>query len=423
MLSMVGSRMTTIGLGLWLFERTHSTTPLLLVAFCNEVPGMLLGSLAGAVVDRVQRKWVLILTDAGLALGTCVLLVSIFTDTFSVPLLYLVALVQGTITIFQSPAADATISLMTPDAQRDRINGVRQMLFPFAGIVAPAITGLIYAVGGIAAVIGVDLTTFALAATTVIFLTIPQPAQPAEAHEATTFWQDVRRGFAFLAANRGLVILFVNMVITCYLLNGSLELTLPYVVTVTGSEVITGLVLTAMSVGAFVGGAIIAARATIRRRGQWMMVGQLVVAVMYLCYGLARAPWLLAGALFVLLIPLPMGGALLQSLLQTRVPPHLQGRIFAISAQLGFLGSTASFLSIGPLVDRVLEPGVRQPWWQMMAPLVGNQPGAGMALLMLVTGVVMAALTVVIWAAPAVRALDRPQRAVNTDAVTGLAVE
>jgi hypothetical protein len=222
---MIGSRMTAVGLGLWLFEQTGATTPLLLVAFFLEVPGMLLGSIAGAVVDRAPRKPVLILTDAGLALGTLVLLVTIATDTFSVALLYGVALVQGTITIFQSPASEATLSLMIPAEKRDRINGLRQMLFPFAGIVAPALTGLLYATGGIGAVFAVDLATFVIAASALLFMQIPQPPLAAQTSEPTTLWQDWRAGLGFLATQGGLLALFVNTVIANYLLNGSLEIT------------------------------------------------------------------------------------------------------------------------------------------------------------------------------------------------------
>ena len=405
-LSMIGSRMTVIGLGFWLFERTHTTTPLLLAAFFTELPGMLLSSLAGAVVDRVPRKPVLIGTDAGLALCTLVLLAAIWTNTFSVPLLYTAALIQGCISIFQGPAKEASLALMIPAAQRDRMNGVQQMAFPFAGVVAPALTGLVYAVGGIAAIIAVDLSTFVLAAATLLCMSIPQPLASEFTDQGSSLWHDARAGLRFLRQQPGLLLLLLNSVVSCYLLNGSLEMTVPYVVTLTGSQATTGLVMMAMSLGAFTGGAIIAARANVQRRVRWMMVGGLLTALMYGVYGLTRSPWLLASALFLLLIPLPMGGALMNSLLQSRVPPPLQGRIFAISAQLGFIGSTASFLSIGPLVDRLLEPGIAQPWWHFFAPLVGSQPGAGMALLMVVTGVVMAVSTLLIWSAPSVRQLD-----------------
>jgi hypothetical protein len=194
--------------------------------------------------------------------------------------------------------------------------------------------------------------------------------------------------------------------VTNYLYNGSLELTVPYVVTVTGSEVATGLVLMASSLGALLGGGIIAARNTVRRRVPWMLGGSLLTAVMYLLYGVVNSPWLLAATLFLLMLPLPMGGALLTSLMQTRVPAALQGRVFALFGQLAFVGSTLSFLTIGPLVDRVLEPAVGQASWQLFAPLVGVQAGAGMRLLMIATGLLLAIATIIVWSIPAVRKLD-----------------
>jgi MFS family permease len=406
-LSMIGSRMTAIGLGLWLFTTTGNTTPLLLTAFFTELPGVLLGSLAGALVDRGQRKWILLLADAGLALCSLLLLASIWAGWFSVGLLYGMALVQGMLTILQSPAKEASLALMIPAASRDRINGVQQMLFPFAGVVAPALAGLVYATGGIGAIFVADLASFVVAASAIFVIEVPQPERNADAVQATNLLEELQAGFRFIGTEVGLLSLLLFGMLTNYLYNGSLELTVPYVVTITGSEVTTGLVFMASSLGAMVGGAIIAARSTVQRRVQWMMVGGLLTATMYLLYGLVQSPWLLAAALFVLLIPLPMGGALMTSLLQSRVPATLQGRVFALFSQLAFVGSTLSFLTIGPLVDRVLEPSVGHNRWQWVAPLVGAQAGAGMRLLMVATGLVLAISTLAVWSIPAVRKLDR----------------
>lgn len=413
-LSMIGSRMTAIGLGLWLFAETGNTTPLLLTVFFTELPGMLLGSVAGALVDRAARKWVLLLADTGLALCSLLLLAAIWGGWFQVGVLYAVALLQGMLTILQSPAKEASLALMIPHDRRDRINGLQQMLFPFAGVVAPVLAGLVYTAGGIGAIFTADLVSFLVAAAALFVITVPQPTAATDEEQSGNLWQDLRMGFRFVTTEGGLLGLLLFGTVTNYLYNGSLELTVPYVVTITGSEVATGLVLMASSVGAFLGGGIIAARSTVQRRVQWMLSGTLLTATMYLCYGLVDAPWLLATALFLLMIPLPMGGALLTSLLQTRVPPILQGRVFALFGQLAFVGSTLSFLSIGPLVDQLLEPAVGQPSWQWVAPLVGNQAGAGMRLLMVVTGLLLAGVTVVVWLLPAVRKLDdRPSLRVD----------
>ncbi|HRW07353.1 MAG TPA: MFS transporter [Caldilineaceae bacterium] len=404
--SMIGSRMTAVGLGLWLFAETGNTTPLLLTVFFTELPGMLLGSVAGALVDRAQRNWVLLLADTGLALCSLLLLAAIGGGWFRLAVLYGVALVQGVLVILQSPAKDASLALMIPPDRRDRINGIQQMLFPFAGVVAPALAGLVYTIGGIGAVFVADFATFLVAAGAIFVLNIPQPALVEEEQQRATLLADLRAGFQFVATEVGLLTLLLFGTVTNYLYNGSLELTVPYVVTVTGSEVATGLVLMASSVGAFLGGGIIAARSTVRRRVQWILGGSLLTAIMYLLYGVVNSPWLLAATLFLLMLPLPMGGALLTSLLQTRVPPVLQGRVFALFGQLSFVGSTLSFLSIGPLVDRVLEPAVGQAGWYLVAPLVGVQAGAGMRLLMIATGLLLAVATSIVWLIPAVRKLD-----------------
>jgi hypothetical protein len=73
---------------------------------------------------------------------------------------------------------------------------------------------------------------------------------------------------------------------------------------------------------------------------------------------------------------------------------------------LGYLGATLSFLSIGPLVDRVLEPAVGSPGWSKFAPIVGSEPGAGMGLLLVIVGLVILVLTGLIYALPAIRKLE-----------------
>lgn len=407
-LSMIGSRMTAVGLGLWLFAETGNTTPLLLTVFFAELPGMVLGSVAGALVDRSQRKWVLLWADAGSALCSLILLAAIGGGWFRIGILYAVALAQGVFAILQSPAKEASLALMIPADNRDRINGLQQMLFPFAGVVAPALAGLVYVTGGIAAIFAADLLSFLIAAAAIFAINVPQPPVAEEGAEPTNLIQDLRAGFRFVAGELGLLSLLLYGMVTNYLYNGSLELTVPYVVTVTGSEVATGLVFMASSLGAFLGGAIIAARSTVQRRVQWILTGALLTAAMYLLYGVVNSPWLLAATLFFLMLPLPMGGALLTSLLQTRVPAALQGRVFALFGQLSFVGSTLSFLTIGPLVDQLLEPAVGQPGWHLVAPIVGVQAGAGMRLLMITTGLLLAVATSIVWLIPAVRTLDQP---------------
>jgi hypothetical protein len=137
-----------------------------------------------------------------------------------------------------------------------------------------------------------------------------------------------------------------------------------------------------------------------------MMAGIAFTSVMFLAFGMARTPLWLGVSLFLLMIPLPIQGALITSILQTKIPPDMQGRIFAVREQLGYLGATVSFLLMGPLIDRVMEPAVAGLHWDAVAPLVGNEPGSGMGLLLVLTGVAVLSLTVLAALNPRLRRLE-----------------
>jgi hypothetical protein len=104
--------------------------------------------------------------------------------------------------------------------------------------------------------------------------------------------------------------------------------------------------------------------------------------------------------------PLPIGGVMFTSIIQAKAPPDMQGRITGFSAQLGYLGATASFLLVGPLVDRVLEPAVGTPAWRVPGALVGHAPGSGMSLLLVITGALLLAITLAACASPSVRQIE-----------------
>jgi MFS family permease len=406
-LSLIGSRMTSIALGIYLFTTTGKTSPLLLAAFFNELPGMLFGSLAGVIVDRWDRRRVLVLADAGQAMGTLLLLASFVSGRFQVWHLYLVVLFQGVFAVFQGPAKDAVTTLLVPEGQRERANGVLQMVFPLAGVVAPVLAGALYLLIGLQGVIAADLITFLLAAAAVFLVRIPRPKPSAEAQAMRgSLWKELAGALGFLRSRRALLDMLIYNTLINYLLNGPLELAIPFLILRTGSQAQMGVLMGVFSLGALAGGGLIAIWGGTRPRIHTLLPGMLLTGAMFLVYGTARHPLLLGIALFLLVAPLPAGGALFASILQVKVPPDLQGRVFAIQGQLSFVGSTLSFLTIGQLVDYVLEPAVGRPGWQAVAPLVGSQPGSGMGLLLGVTGLVILAATAFVYLVPSIRRLE-----------------
>lgn len=408
-LSLIGSRMSSIAIGIRVFAETGDAAPLLLTSFFNELPAMLGSSAAGVLVDRWDRRRVMILTDAGQALGSLLLVASFLSGAFQLWHLYAIALLNGVFAMFQEPAKSAAITMLVPDDHRDRANAVQSMLFPLAGVIAPALTGLLYGLIGIAGIVTIDMLTFAAAVVVVSRLHIPRPAQTEEARAISGgFWRELAGGWRYLQTRPGLRVLVIYFTLMNFLLNGPLELSIPYLMTITSSETITGLVLAANSLGGFIGAGVLAARGAANRRRSrihTVMPAFVVVGLMFLVHGATRSPLVLAASIFILIAGLQVW-ALYTSILQVKTPPDMQGRIFAVVNQLGYLGATTSFLLIGPLVDNVLEPAVHTPAWNTFAPIVGSQPGAGMGLVLVATGVIIITLTLVVYAWPSVRHVE-----------------
>src|SRR5262249_35920508 len=148
-LSTFGSRMTALAFGIYIFDKSGQTAPLLLVAFFNELPAMLANSLVGVWIDRWDRRRLLMLADTGQAAGSVLLLVSFLSGHFQLWHLYAVAFLQGLLAMIQSPAKDAVVTMLIPNQERYRANAVQALAFPLAGVLAPAVAGLLYVTIGL----------------------------------------------------------------------------------------------------------------------------------------------------------------------------------------------------------------------------------------------------------------------------------
>jgi MFS family permease len=405
--STLGSQMSAYAVGLWLFQRTGSTAYLLLVPFFREFPAMLSASVAGAAVDRWPRKLLMILGDSGQALGSVALLLLIATHTFEVWHLYVIAVWQGTLSNLQGLATDASTALLARKDNLVRVNAVKEMVYPLTGAAAPALAGLLYAVTGIAGVVGFDLLTFLFAVTVVALVPIPDPPRSSAEPEARSgMLREGLVGARYLLRNRQLLWFVLYSSFVCLMINGPLELVIPYTLRITGNQAQVALAASAMNLGAILGPLLLALRGSVRDKVRLFIWGISLNSAMFIIYGVVRTPLALAAALFVLMIPLPATSSLFHSILQSKVPPESQGRVFATISQLDYIASSISFLAIGPLVDRVLEPAVSSPGWSRVAPIVGAHPGAGMGLVLAATGIIMLVVSVLAYCSPGVRQLE-----------------
>ncbi|MCB9461345.1 MAG: MFS transporter [Anaerolineaceae bacterium] len=406
-LSLIGSRMTSIAFGIWLFQQTGDSAPVLLASFFVMLPQALAGSFGGVIADRWPRRLVLMLTDTGAAVGTALLLLSFMLGTFEVWQLYVVAFLQGALGMMQRPAMDASITMMVPSTHRDRANTLRLMAGPVAGIIAPVLAALIFATFGLVGVISIDLASFFVAVITLWFVRIPEPKKTNPKTGRSHFLDDSKEAFAFLWNARVLFFMMFYAAALNFFLAGSINLATPYILTLTGSEETLGILLGIMNLGMVIGGVIMFVRGGTNPRIHGIMLGLMFRGLALAVYGLVRTPIALAFAVFFVLFSNALVDGSFMSMLQSKVPPHLQGRVFALLFQMMNIATPLSLLMTGYVVDNLLEPAVNTPGWSAVAPLVGSQPGSGMGLFIMVNGVLIFVMTLAVYLIPAVRHNER----------------
>lgn len=406
-LSYIGSRMTGLAVGIKVFNDTGQVTPLALVGFFGMVPRILATSVAGVLADRWDRRHVMIIADAGEALATLVLLLTFATGTFELWILYVLTVWQATFSMFQGPAFNASVTQLIPDAMRDRANAIQQITGPAAGLVAPVLAGVLFALIGVTGVMALDIATFLVAIAVVAAVRIPRPAQTAEGRAARgSVWQEMFSGFALMWKLRPLFYLLLLATLLNFLSNMTGVMLVPYILLLTGSEAMLGTLLALLSLGMVVGGALVSVW-TIKTKRMHIVFSAIIVEALFLALlGVARAPLALAVVMFLYLLPNPMINAPLFSLVQAKTPPDMQGRVFAAIMQLAMLAMPLAYLLAGPLADRVLEPAVGGAGWNLVAPLVGSDPGSGIGLLFVINGLLSASAGAAFYAWPRMRRLE-----------------
>jgi DHA3 family macrolide efflux protein-like MFS transporter len=142
-ISLFGSRLVQFALIWWLTQETGSATVLAIASLIGLLPTVLLGPFAGALVDRWKRRQVILVVDTAIALVTLLLAYLFTIDAVGVGTIYVLLLVRGIGESFHWPAMSAATSLMVPDDQLTRVQGLNQMLFGGLNIVAAPLGALL----------------------------------------------------------------------------------------------------------------------------------------------------------------------------------------------------------------------------------------------------------------------------------------
>jgi len=390
-ISLTGTAMTAFAVSVWAWKTTGSATALSIVAFFNFTPTIVMSPVAGALVDRWNRKMAMGVSDLMSGLGTLLMLILYATGHLQIWHLCAVGVLSGTFQAFQWPAYQAAISTMMSKEHYGRASGMMSLAQSGSGIIAPLVAGTVVAAWGLTPVFLFDIASFCVAIGLLLAVDVPQPARSHLGEEAVgSIGKEALFGWRYIVARRPLLWLQLSFFAANLISSVCITLWNPMILARTGDSSWTlGVVNTVSAIGGVVGGALMAAWGGPRRKIRgvlWGMVSVSVLGIMLMGLGRTLPVWLISGFLGSLIVPLMNGSN--DAIWQAKVPHDVQGKVFGTRLMIAQVSVPVAMLTAGPLADRVFEPRMMPggSWAPIFGMLTGTGRGAGMALMYVLFG-------------------------------------
>ncbi|WP_420642326.1 MFS transporter [Candidatus Leptofilum sp.] len=391
--SMLGTGMTNFAVSFWIFQQTGEATALTWAIFFFMAPSVLFSPIAGAIVDRSNRKTIMIVSDLLAGLATIFLLLLLVGDNLQIWHIYVANVLAGAANAFQFPAYSAAVTMMLPKEHYGRAAGMLSLAGSASGILAPAFAGALLGPLGLVGIMSIDVVTFLFAIVALAIVLIPQPEVTAAGRTGQgSLLQESAYGFRYIFARPSL--LGLQMVFFCinFLAMFGFAVMVPMILARTGNdEIALASVQSVGAVGGVLGGLLLSTWGGPRRKVNGVLLGMVGVSIFsQILMGVGQGVLVWAVAVFMgqFLIPILNGSN--QAIWQAKVAPDVQGRVFAVRRLIAQITAPLATAVAGPLADNVFEPAMHPDG--VLAPifgwLVGTGTGTGMALMFVVTGLI-----------------------------------
>ncbi len=354
--SLLGSQLVQFALVWWLTQTTGSATVLATASLVAMLPQVIVGPLAGAVVDRWSRRVVMIAADSLSALAVVALALLFWSGQVQVWHVYVLMFLRSVSGSFHWPAMQASTSLMVPKEHFARIQGLNQMLQGMMNIGAAPLGALLLGLLPMQVVLSIDVITALVAVLPLLFIRIPRPQREAAAGAPQpSLVGEMKAGFRYVWAWSGLMWIAVMATIINLLLTPASSLQ-PLLVTrhFGGGAFQLAWLEAAWGVGVVTGGLALGVWGGFKRRVLTSLAGLALLGLTVLGVGLLPAS---AFPLAVLLVfgmgfSNPIVNGPLFAVVQAIVAPDMQGRVFTLISSMATAMSPLGLIIAGPLADR-----------------------------------------------------------------------
>ena len=392
LISLLGVAMTGFAMEIWVYQQTNSATQFALLNLCYTIPLLLISPIAGTFVDRWDRRWIMIISHVGEGLCTLILILLISIGQLEIWQIFLSNIFRAITVAFHSPAYKASIISLVSEEDLSRVNSMIQLGRGIQRIISPLLAGIMLELIGIRSILIIDFITLFAAFVPLVLVRFPYVNKATDGNNDTSrssFLKETLYGWTYLTDRSGLFGFIIMFTIYQLMMGFVNILSLPLILSLTTPSGL-GWILFLCGIGIFLGTIVM----NIWKSKEQKLVDSMLIAMSFnglliIIAGLRPSIIQFAIAALCFFMGMSFINVSVQTILQTRIPGSVQGRIFGLTGAIW--GATAPLGGIvaGPLADYVFEPRMAFDgiWSQeLVGQVIGSGPGRGVGLLFVIIG-------------------------------------
>jgi MFS transporter, DHA3 family, macrolide efflux protein len=389
LVSMLGSSLSNFAMDIWVYQRNGSVTELSFMILFTTLPLVLISPIAGVLVDRWDRRWVMIISDAGAGLSTLFMALLLMSGQIQTWHICLATAASSTFSAFQSPAYSAATTVLVPKKNLGRAVGMVEFAQGIGQLFAPVLGGVLLDIIQISGIFILDLGSFIFSTVVLLLVRFPRhqsiEKQPTN---KTPILKEVFSGFSYLTAHGGLVALLLFLSGSVFLVGIVQVLAYPLVLSFASSTQL-GIALGVGGVSMIIGSILMGIWGNGRQDYVKVLLGSMILNGFALMVAGSAPDIMIFGVGAVLyFLGVPFINGAIQVILQKKVPLNMQGKVFSLTGAVSGACLPLAFVIAGPLADQIFEPLMKTngALAETIGQMIGTGTGRGIGLIFIVLG-------------------------------------
>ncbi len=352
--SILTSSLVNFAIIIWLSLQTGSAEILAWAAIAGMLPQTLIGPFTGALIDRWNRKRIMMLADTFIALCTLILTLLFWFNLAELWHIFVLLALRSVGSAFHMPAMQASVPLLAPSDQLTRIAGINQIIASVSQIAGPALGAMMITIWDIEYVLIFDVAGALIAVISLFFVHIPNPERDED--QERDILKEMKEGAMIVLRNKGLSQVFLySIIVVFFIVPISVLFPLMTLDYFNGTEMQAGIIEAVWSVGALVGGAIMGAKVYKINRVALINWMYLLLGVAFMFSGMLSPQGFIWFAILTALSG--VSGAVYNSaftgLVQTKIEPSALGRVFSTFYAIALIPAMFGLIGIGFIADNI----------------------------------------------------------------------